>query len=53
MNRQAVEEWLAEHTFECPVGRVSPAQCERNRGKPSLREYNWLGGQEGTLPEVP
>lgn len=50
---RAVEEWLAEHTFECPVGRVSPAQCERNRGKPSLREYNWLGDKKELYRKYP
>ena len=40
---EAVERWLEVNTFECPVGRVSPEQCARNRGKPSLREYNRLG----------
>ena len=53
----AVEKWLAENTFECPVGRVSPAQCERNRGKPSFKEFyrkypNLKGPKEGFQPEV-
>ncbi|MFZ0929674.1 MAG: hypothetical protein WAN11_13800 [Syntrophobacteraceae bacterium] len=28
------EAWLRAHTFLCKLGRVSPAQCQRNRGKP-------------------
>ncbi|MFZ0930400.1 MAG: hypothetical protein WAN11_17480 [Syntrophobacteraceae bacterium] len=28
------EAWLRAHTFLCKLGRVSPAQCQRNRSKP-------------------
>ncbi len=31
-----VERWLREKTFSCALGRVSPAQCERNRNRPGL-----------------
>jgi hypothetical protein len=35
---QEVELWIQRHTFTCKVGRVSPAQCQQNREKPTWTE---------------
>ncbi|SMC28465.1 hypothetical protein SAMN02746041_03290, partial [Desulfacinum hydrothermale DSM 13146] len=44
------EEWLARNTFQCAVGRMTPAQCEALRARPSLREVVAGGSGPRTLP---
>lgn len=30
------EEWLEQNTAQCPMGRMTRAQCERNRARPTI-----------------
>jgi len=36
--KQNIELWLADNTFECPVGRMSIKTCEELRGRPSMTQ---------------
>lgn len=43
----AVTRWLNENTAKCPVGRISKAQCEALRKRPSIKEIFSNNGGRG------
>jgi len=35
-----IECWLKQNTIHCKLGKLTPAQCERNRSRPKISEFD-------------